>query len=69
MITLRPGSFRHQIEMDGWHFTDTGRYTVKSRYQLERMYPDGERTLQEYGPSVNPLKVRLTAGKFVDHLK
>ena len=26
-------------------------------YQVERVYPDREKTLPEYGPSVSPLKI------------
>ena len=37
-------------------FTNNERYMVKSGYQLERVYPDRERTLPEYGHSVVPLK-------------
>ena len=48
---------RNQIaDRDGRHFTNNGRYTVKSDYQVERVYPDKERMLPEYGPSVSPLK-------------
>ena len=48
---------RNQIaNRDGWYFTNNGRYTVKSGYQVERVYADKERTLPEYGPSVSPLK-------------
>ena len=43
-------------DRDRWYFTNTGRYTVKSKYQLERVYSDGERMSHEYGPSDNPLK-------------
>ena len=43
-------------DRDGWHFTNNGRYTAKYDYQVKRVYPDRERTLSEYGPSVVPLK-------------
>ncbi|XP_056860165.1 uncharacterized protein LOC130508602 [Raphanus sativus] len=33
-----------------------GKYTVKSGYQVERVYPDRDRVLPEYGPSVSLLK-------------
>ena len=41
---------------DGWHSTNNERYTVKFGYQVERVYPDTERMLPEYGPSLSPLK-------------
>ena len=28
------------LDKDGWHFTKNGKYTVKSGYQAERVYPD-----------------------------
>ena len=43
-------------DRDGWHFTHNGRYTVKSGYEVERVYPDTVRTLPEFGPSVSLLK-------------
>ena len=43
-------------DRDGWHFTKNGRYAVKTGYEVERVYPDRERTLPEYGPSVSLLK-------------
>lgn len=43
-------------DRDGWHFINNGRYTVKSRYQVERVYPDRDMIIPEYGLLVNPLK-------------
>lgn len=43
-------------DREGWHFTNNGRHKVKSGYQLERVYPDRERILPEFGPSIAPLK-------------
>ena len=44
------------VDRDGWHFTNNGKYMVKSGYQKEQVYPNRERTLPEFGPSVAPLK-------------
>ena len=39
----------------GWHFTDHGRYTVKSGYRTEKSYPDmGEQNIN-MGPNTKPL--------------
>ena len=42
--------------MDGWHFTKNGRYTVKSRYQVERVYPDKKKPPGVFVPTVDILK-------------
>ena len=48
---------RNQLEdRDGWHFTNNEKYTVKSRYQVERIYPDKEKSPEFYGPIVDILK-------------
>ncbi|XP_056858277.1 uncharacterized protein LOC130507599, partial [Raphanus sativus] len=48
---------RNRLEdRDGWHFTNNGKYTVKSGYQVERVYPDKEKPLAVFGPSVDALK-------------
>ena len=49
---------RHQMaDSDGWHFTNNGNFSVKSGYQVERIYPDRERIPLFIGPTVNVLKV------------
>ena len=49
---------RNQLEdRDGWHFTSNRKYTVKSGYQVERVYPNKEKPLEFYGPAVDILKV------------
>ena len=44
------------VDRYGWHFTQNGKYTVKSGYQIERVYPDKEKTPILIGPSVDILK-------------
>ena len=44
------------VDRDGWHFTKNWRYTVKTWYQLERVYPDGEKPPDVFGPTVDALK-------------
>ena len=51
-----PLSRIQRVDRDGWHFTKSRRYTVKSGYQVERVYLESGQTLPEYGPSVLPLK-------------
>ena len=48
---------RNQMEdRNGWHFTNNGKYTVHSGYQVERVYPDKEKPPEFYGPTVDILK-------------
>ena len=45
-----------RVDRDGWHFINNGKYTVKSGYQVERVYPDIERPPVMFGPTVDALK-------------
>lgn len=56
IIESIPLSRFHTEDRNGWHFTNNGKYTVKSGYEVERVYPDRESTPPLYGPSVTPLK-------------
>ena len=56
IIESVPLSKSQMVDRDGWHFTNNGRYTVKSGYQVERIYPDRERPLLLFGPTVDALK-------------
>ncbi|XP_048622681.1 uncharacterized protein LOC125591851 [Brassica napus] len=44
------------VDKDGWHFTKNGKYSGKSGYQLERVYPDKAKPPEFYGPTVDSLK-------------
>ena len=44
------------VDKEGWHFTNNGKFTVKSGYQVERIYPDRERSPVLLGPTVDVLK-------------
>lgn len=35
-----PLSRTHMIDRKGWHFTNNGKYSVKSGYRVEQVYPD-----------------------------
>ena len=58
IIESIPLSRFRTADRDGWHFTMNGRYTVKSGYEVERVYPDKVRPPPEYGPSVSLLKAQ-----------
>ena len=44
------------IDKNGWHFTNNGKYMVKSAYQVERVYADKDKPLPVFCPSVEILK-------------
>lgn len=39
----------------GWMFTETGKYTVKSCYKIETLYPDKVQGMASFGPDTKPL--------------
>ncbi|XP_013709134.2 uncharacterized protein LOC125594011 [Brassica napus] len=43
-------------DRNGWHFTNNGKFTVKSGYQVERTYPDRDRLPLFIGPTVDVIK-------------
>lgn len=45
------------VDRDGWYFTQNGKYTVKSCYQVERVYLDQCKQPAMYGSTVDILKV------------
>ena len=56
IIESIPLSRTQGIDKDGWHFTKNGKYTVKSGYQAERVYPDKERPPLLFGPTIDAIK-------------
>ena len=56
LIESIPLSKTQMVDRVGWHFTNNGKYTVKLGYQVERVYPDRERSPVMFGPTVNILK-------------
>ena len=64
IIESIPLSQTHMVDRDGWNFTNNGRYTVKSGYQVERVYPDGEESLPLF--QMSPL-LKLFSGKSDAH--
>ena len=46
--TQRPDTY-------GWTFTDSGKYSVKSGFRTESLYPDRGPRVLSYGPNVKPL--------------
>ena len=40
IIESIPLSRNHVEDKNGWHFTNNGKYSVQSGYQVERVYPD-----------------------------
>ena len=56
IITSIPLSTNQMDDRLGWHFTNNGKYTVQSGYQVERVYPDKEKPPDFYGPTVDVLK-------------
>ena len=51
-----PLSRIQMMDMDGWHFTENEKYSVKSGYQVQRDYPDKEKPQELYGSTVDLLK-------------
>ena len=56
IIESIPLSRDQMVDREGWHFTNNGKFTVKSWYQVERIYPDRERPPSLIGPTVDVLK-------------
>ena len=69
MIESIPLSRNQMDDRNGWHFTNNGRYTVQSGYQVERIYPDKEKPPEFYGPNVDVLKAFCWKVKFPPKLR
>ena len=44
------------MDKDGWYFTQSGKYMVKSAYEFEQSYPDGGCQAPCLGPDVKALQ-------------
>lgn len=42
IIESIPLKMNHMVDRDEWHFENNEKYTGKSGYQVERVYPDWE---------------------------
>ena len=56
LIESIPLGRTQRVDRDGWHFTKNGKFSVKSGYQVERIYPDRDRPPLLIGPTVDVLK-------------
>ena len=56
IIESIPFSMTHTVDRDKWYFTNNGKYTVKSVYKIEQVYPDREKPTAVYGPTIDILK-------------
>ena len=56
IIEIIPLSRNQMVDREGWHFTNNEKFTVKSGYQVERIYPDRERSSLLIGPTIDVLK-------------
>ena len=56
IIESIPLSKNQMVDRNGWHFKNNEKYSVKSGYQLERVYPDKAKPPAFYGPTVDILK-------------
>ncbi|XP_018438695.2 serine carboxypeptidase-like 12 isoform X4 [Raphanus sativus] len=69
LIESIPLSKSYLVDKEGWHLTQNWRYTVKSGYQVERIYPDKDNPPPP-PPSLFDIQLtylRHTVGKFYAH--
>ncbi|XP_010481092.1 PREDICTED: uncharacterized protein LOC104759918 [Camelina sativa] len=59
LIGAIPLSINQQPDSLGWHFTKTGKYTVRSGYQAARMTVTQENQVVAHGPDITPLKAAV----------
>ena len=51
------------VDRDGWHFINNKKYTVKSGYQVKRIYPDQPKLQVMYGPYSGYIKSIMLESK------
>lgn len=56
IIKKIPLSKTQVVDRNQWYLTNNGKYTVKSGYQVERVYSDRDKSLVFFGPNVDILK-------------
>ncbi|KAG7583942.1 Ribonuclease H domain [Arabidopsis suecica] len=56
MVCVLPLGLQNSPDVMEWHFTKTGKYTVKSGYYTEQMRKQDENQTRYFGPDIPPLQ-------------